>query len=110
MVQGVDAHFEARGHPVDEGDGFVRPEQSDGCHCIFGHDVSPVQQTDRHVLADLLIDGCEGCRGSEDGCSDLLGGGVLVDCLFGREERRVGHGQEVDARIRHEVCAHLADG
>ena len=99
----VDADLEASWAPVDELDGALGLDGSDGGVDILGHDVTTVQHTAGHVLAVAGIALHHLVGGLEASVGDLGHAELLVVGLLSRDDRCVGNQREVDARVGYQV-------
>merc|ERR1712048_338202 len=104
----VDANLESSGAPVDELDGPLGLDGGDGSVDVLGDDITPVEQTARHVLAvsGVALDHLVGRL--EAGVGDLSNGELLVVGLLSGDDGSVGHQREVDPGVGHQVGLELS--
>ena len=105
----VDTALETGGGPVDELDGALGLDGSDGGVDILGDDVTTVHHAARHVLAVAGIALDHHASGLEDGVGDLGNGELLMVGLLGRDDGGVGGKHEMDTRVGDEVGLELGD-
>jgi len=105
----VETGLETSGTPVNKLDGALVLDLVDGDADILGDDITTVHQAAGHVLALERIALHEGVGGIEGGSGDLLHRVLLVRGAGLAHERGVGGGEEVDARMRHQVDLELVD-
>jgi hypothetical protein len=105
----ANAKLEACWAPVDELDGALRLEGSNGRVGIVGNDITAVQQASCHVLSvarvalDHLVVGLEARH------RHLLNRVRLVGSLGGRDDGSISDKREVDARVRHQIGLELVE-
>merc|ERR1711934_972178 len=105
----VDATLEAGWAPVDELDGALGLDGSNGSVDVLGDDVTTVHHTAGHVLAMTGIALGHHVGGLEARVGDLGDGERLVVGLLGRDDWRVGGDHEVDAWVWHQVGLELGN-
>ena len=103
----VDTDLEASWAPVDELDGTLGLDGSDGGVDILGDDITTVQETAGHVLAVTGVALHHLVGGLEAGVGDLGDGQLLVVGLLGRDDRGVGGQREMDTWVGHQVGLEL---
>ena len=105
----ADTELEASRAPVDELDGALGLEGSDGSVGVVGDDVTAVEQAGGHVLAvpgvalDHLVVGLEAGHGH------LLDRVGLVGGLGSRDDGSVGDEREVDTGVGDQVGLELVE-
>ena len=92
----VDTALETGGGPVDELDGALGLDGSDGGVDILGDDVTTVHHAARHVLAVAGIALNHHASGLEDGVGDLGNGELLMVRLLGRDDLFVFFEHRID--------------
>merc|ERR1711933_429202 len=105
----VDTALESRRRPVDELDGTLGLDGSDGRVDILRHNITTVHQAARHVLSVTRITLDHHSRRLEDGVGDLGNGELFVVRLLRRDDRSVRRQHKVDTRVRHQVGLELSD-
>jgi len=105
----VDSDLEASGAPVDELDGPLGLDGSDGGVDILGDDITTVHEAAGHVLAVAGIALGHHGGGLEGGVGDLSDGELLVVGLLGRDDGGVRGEHEVDTGVGDEVGLELGD-
>jgi hypothetical protein len=105
----VQTGLETGGTPVNKLDGALVLDLVDGNAHILGNDVTTVHQAAGHVLALTRIALHKGVGRIEGGSGDLLHRVLLVRSTRLAHKRGVGGGEEVDARMRHQVDLELVD-
>ena len=86
----VDTALEASRAPVDELDGALGLDGGDGGVDVLGDDVTAVHEAAGHVLAVAWVALGHHGRGLERSVGDLRDGELLVVCLLGGDDGRVG--------------------
>jgi len=105
----VDTALEASGAPVDELDGPLGLDGSNGGVDILGDDITTVHEAAGHVLAVAGIALGHHGGGLEGGVGDLSDGELLVVGLLGRDDGGVRGEHEVDTGVGDEVGLELGD-
>ena len=100
-------NLEAGRTPVDELDGALRLDRSDGGVHILRDHVAAVQHAAGHVLAVTRVTLHHLVGRLEAGVGDLGHRQLLVVGLLGADNGRVRHQREVDPRIRYQVGLEL---
>merc|ERR1719440_1741546 len=105
----VDSALEASWAPVDELNGTLGLDGSDGSVDILGDDVATVHHAAGHVLAVARIALGHHVGWLEARVGDLGHGEGLVVCLLSGDDRRVCGHHEVDARVWDQVGLELGE-
>jgi hypothetical protein len=104
----VDATLEASWAPVDELDGALGLDGSDGSVDILGDDITTIKHAASHVLAMARIALDHLVGGLEAGVGDLSDGELLVVSLLSRDDGGVSHEGKVNTGVRNEVRLELS--
>ena len=102
-----DNNLESGRTPVDELDGALRLDGSDGGVHILRDDIAAVQHAAGHVLAVTRVTLHHLVGRLEAGVGDLGHGQLLVVGLLGADNRSVRYQRKVDPRIRYQVGLEL---
>ena len=103
----VNTALETSRAPIDELDGSLRLDRSDGSVDVFRYDVASVHQAARHVLTVSRI-ALRHHRGRlERGVGDFSDRELFVVRLFRGNNRRVRGQHEVNSRVRNQVGLEL---
>ena len=105
----VDTALETSRGPVNELDGSLGLDGSNGSVDILGHNISSVHETAGHVLSVTGIALDHGGSGLEDGVGDLRNRELLVVRLLSRDDRSVRGKHEMNSRVRHKIGLELGD-
>jgi hypothetical protein len=105
----ADTNLKPSGAPVDELDGTLGLEGSDGGVGLLGDDITTVQQAGGHVLAVAGVTLDHLVVGLEAGHGDLLDGVGLVGSLVGGDDGSVGNEREVDTGVGDQVGLELVE-
>jgi len=105
----VDSDLETSGTPVDELDGTLGLNGSNGSIHVLGNDVTAVQHAACHVLSvtGIALDHLVGWL--EASVGDLSDGELLVVGLLGRDDGSVSNQGEVDTGIGDQVGLELSE-
>lgn len=105
----VDSTLESSGTPVDELDGSLGLDDSNGGVDILGDNISSVHETASHVLSVTGVALGHHVGGLEDGVGDLSNGELLVVGLLGRDHGCIRAQHEVNSGVGHQVSLELSD-
>jgi len=105
----VDTALEASGAPVDELDGTLGLDGSNGGVDVLGDDITAVHEAASHVLTVAGIALGHHGGGLEGGVGDLGNGELLVVGLLGGDDGSVGGEHEVDTGVGDKVGLELGD-
>ena len=97
----VDADFEASWTPVDELDGSLGLDGSNGGVDVLGNDITSVQHTARHVLAVTWVTFHHLVGWLKGSVGDLGNRQLFMVSLLGGDDRGVGGQREVDSWVGH---------
>ena len=103
----VDADLESGGTPVDELDGTLGLDGSNGGVDILGYYITTVQHTAGHVLAVTWITLHHLVGWLKAGVGDLSHRQLLMVGLLSRDDRSVGSQREVDTWVGYQVGLEL---
>jgi len=103
----VDTNLESSGAPVDELDGPLGLDVTNGSVDVLGDDITPVEQTTGHVLAvsGIALDHLVGWL--ETGSGNLVDRLLLVVGLLSAHDGSIGGQREVDPGVGHQVGLEL---
>ena len=104
----VDTNLEASWTPVNELDGTLGLDGSDGGVDILGDDITSVEETACHVLAVTGIALHHLVGGLEAGVGDLGNGQLLMVGLLSRDDWSIGNHREMDTWVGHQVGLELS--
>jgi hypothetical protein len=105
----VDTALETGRRPVNELNGSLGLDGSNGGVDILGDDISSVHQTASHVLSVAGVALGHHGSGLENGVGDLGNRQLLVVCLLSRDDRSIRGKHEMDTGVRYQVGLELSD-
>ena len=105
----VNTTLETGWAPVDELDGTLGLDGSNGGVDVLGDDITTVHEACRHVLSVTWVTLGHGRGWLERGVGDLGNGELLVVCLLGRDDRGECGKHKVNAWVWDEVGLELRD-
>jgi len=105
----VDTNFESSRAPVNELNGSLGLDGSNGSIDVFGDDITSIQHRASHVFTVTGVTfGHHGC-GFESRVGNLGNGELFVISLLSGDDRAVRGQHEVDTGIRYQVSLELSD-
>jgi len=105
----VDTTFESCWGPVDELDGSLGLDGSDGGIDILRYDISSVHKAAGHIFTVTRITFDHHTSRLEDGVGEFGNGKLFVVSLFSGDDRSIRCQHKMDTRIRHQVGLELSD-
>ncbi len=105
----VDTALESSGAPVDELDGSLGLDDSDGCVDIFGDNITTVHQATGHVFSVTGVALGHHVSELEHGVGNLGHGELLVVGLLSGDHRGIRAKHEVNTGVGHQVGLELSD-
>ncbi|KAL5190292.1 hypothetical protein HKD37_04G009765 [Glycine soja] len=100
--------LEPSGAPIHKLDGSLGLDGGHSSIHILGHDIAPVHQTTRHVLAVARVTLCHHGGWLEGTVGDLSNGKLLMVCFLGRDNRGIRGKHEMDPWVRNQVGLKLS--
>ena len=105
----VDTTLEASWAPVNELDGSLGLNSSNGCIDILGDDITSVHEATGHVFTMSGVTLCHHGSGFEGRVSDLSNWELLVISFLSGDDWGVWWQHEMDSRIWHQVGLEFSD-
>ena len=103
----VDTDLESSGAPVNELNGTLGLDGSNGGVDVLGDDVTTVQEAASHVLSVTRVTLNHLVSGLEARVGDLGNGQLLVVGLLGRNDRCIGDEREMNTRVGDQIGLEL---
>jgi len=99
----VNTTFETSGGPINELDGSLGLDGSNGGVDIFGNNITSVHQAAGHIFSVTRVTFDHHTGGLKDAVGQFSDGKLFVISFLGGDDRSIGCQHKVDTRIRDQV-------